>query len=195
VTISYVTIWTLGLASYSVSGQYCGQIDYPNRAPPYPVALILHHRCAGQRRAYQAHTDWALMAGLAAFRYDRLTEGQATAIAKADALSAYQVALSQPDVDSTRPVIIAQSVGTLILASVFKRLSAIQQPLGCVLLSNVLSGRDILEIKARVLVVVGEHDIFGNVDLIGPQAVARHNATYNMDSSCYIAKNADHCLV
>ena len=179
----------------SCNRRIAGQIDYPNLDPPYPIALILHHRCTGQKEAYRAHAGWALAAGYAAFRFDRLTEGQATAIAKADAVNAYRTALLQPDIDSSRSVIIAQSVGTRILASIFKRLSAIQQPLGCVLLSNVLRGRDILKIKARVLVVVGEHEIFGNVDLIGPQVVAQHNATYNVGASCYIAQDADHCLI
>ena len=91
--------YSLELSIESCNRNIMGQIDYPEQDPPYPIALIFHHRCTGQREAYQAHADWALAAGYAVFRFDRLTQGQATAIAKADALNAYQAALSQPDID------------------------------------------------------------------------------------------------
>ncbi|MCS6940791.1 MAG: alpha/beta hydrolase, partial [Roseiflexus sp.] len=88
--------------------------------------------------------------------------------------------------------IVAQSIGTQHLATRFKEYAQTQAPRGVALLSSLLHASDIVRIEAPIIVIVADSE--PELNAIGPEAVAAHNARYRLDSTLYVAEDAEHTL-
>jgi len=67
-----------------------------------------------------------------------------------------------------------------------------QRPRGMALLSNLLGASDIVRIDAPLMVIIADSE--PELNAIGSEAVAAHNARYAAGSTLYIADSAEHTL-
>ncbi|MCS6840224.1 MAG: lysophospholipase [Roseiflexus sp.] len=181
-----------------VSGdvELAGELDLPPGAGPHPLAFIIHHSGPVPRDSYGYLAEILLRAGYAVFRFDKRGTGASGGVYGCcegdDALAAYRAAVAQPGIDRCRIFIIAQSIGTQHLATRFEEYALAQAPLGVALLSSLLHARDIVRIQAPIIVIVADSE--PELNAIGPEAVAAHNARYGLVSTLYVAEGAEHTL-
>src|SRR5215212_8223910 len=86
-----------------------GQIDYPDTPRPqdgYPLLFVLHHACCTSREDYSEYAEIALANGYAVFRWDKRGTGRSGDSGRGsttqDAVNAYDIALTQPDINRKR---------------------------------------------------------------------------------------------
>ena len=181
--------------------QLAGQLDYPTQHSPdngYPLLFVLHS-AGWNTRADLAHfACTGLNCGYAVFRWDKRGNGRSGASGlgstAVDAVLAYEAALSQPDIDLSRVVVLAQGEGTLLLAEIFAQFARIQRPRGVILAGNMLPPDAIGAIDTRVRVIMGEDD-WHDWQHYAREACAVHNASYRHGASFYVAHNADRMLM
>lgn len=173
-----------------------GQLDRPPGQVRPPLIFIIHHSGAVDRDAYQYLAARLVPAGYAVFRFDKRgtgrSEGTYGCCEDSDALAAYRAAVTQDDIDTQRIFIVAQSIGTRILAERFEEFARIHQPAGVVLLSSLLPGEDILAIKAPLHIIISDSEL--NLAALGEDAVKAHQAAYNYGASYFIAPHTEHTL-
>lgn len=177
-----------------------GQIDYPaNPAPAegYPLLLVLHHAGGNVRADYQAYAEIALDAGYAVFRWDKRGAGKSGAGGRGstlnDTLNAYKVALAQPGVNRHRVILLAQGDGTRLLHEAYEAISAVQPPHAALLIANLLDSRTIVDIRARVRILIGEKDWI-STQIYGAEAASAHNVAHGLGAQFQVAHNADRLL-
>jgi alpha/beta superfamily hydrolase len=181
-----------------VSGdvELVGELDLPMGSGPHPLVFIIHHSGPVPRDAYGYLAEILLRSGYAVFRFDKRGAGASGGVygccESDDALAAYRAAVAQPGVDRCRVFIAAQSIGTQHLAMRFEEYAQVQSPRGVALLSNLLRANDIVRIDAPLMVIVADSE--PELNAIGPEAVAAHNARYAAGSTLYIADGAEHTL-
>jgi len=181
-----------------VSGdvELVGELDLPMGSGPHPLVFIIHHSGPVPRDAYGYLAEILLRSGYAVFRFDKRGTGASGGVygccESDDALAAYRAAVAQPGVDRCRVFIAAQSIGTQHLAMRFEEYAQVQSPRGVALLSNLLRANDIVRIDAPLMVIVADSE--PELNAIGPEAVAAHNARYAAGSTLYIADGAEHTL-
>ena len=179
-----------------------GQIEYPVASPPdnnrYPLIFLLHHAGWNSRADYAHYARTALNCGYAVFRWDRRGTGSSGAGGRGspvqDAVSAYEVALSQLKVNSSEVVILAQGEGTLMLGSSYGLFARTQQPRGVILAGNMLDKAAIVAINAPVHIMTGEND-WNDWKQYARDAAAAHNAAYDDGAAFYVADQADRMLM
>lgn len=178
-----------------------GQIDYPGAHHPpagNPLIFILHHAGGNTRHDYQHYADIALEMGCAVFRWDKRGTGSSGAggrgSALQDAVSAYRHAIAQPGLNTKRTIILAQGEGTLMLSDIFDDLSAAEHPYAALLVANMLDKQDILAIKTRLQIIIGENDWI-SWRLYGKEACDAHNAAYEFGARFSVAHHADRLLI
>lgn len=172
-----------------------GELDLPERVNP-PLAFIVHHSGPVQRDAYGYMAELLVEAGFAVFRFDKRGTGASEGIygccEAQDAVAAYQAAVAQPGIDRSRIFIVAQSIGTEILADHFGEFAAIQRPVGVALLSNLVGPDRIAAIEAPVHIIVSDSETA--LDAISVQAAAAHEKRWALGASVYVAEQSEHTL-
>lgn len=178
-----------------------GQIDYPGAHHPpagYPVIFILHHAGGNTRDDYRHYADIGLEMGCAVFRWDKRGTGSSGAGGRGstlqDAVAAYKCALSQPGIDRNKVIILAQGEGTLMLSDIFNDLAALQQPQAALLVANLLDKQDILAIRTRLQIIIGENDWI-SWRLYGKEACDAHLEAYPFGARFSVAHHADRLLI
>ncbi|MER3458141.1 MAG: alpha/beta hydrolase [Chloroflexota bacterium] len=173
-----------------------GQLDRPPGQANPPLVFIIHHSGAVDRDAYQYLAARLVPAGYAVFRFDKRgtgrSEGTYGCCEDSDALAAYRAAVAQDGIDMSRVFIIAQSIGTQILAKRFEEFARIYRPAGVVLLSSLLPAEDILAIKAPLHIIIS--DSKPDLAALGEGAVKAHRAAYSYGASYFIAPHTEHTL-
>ena len=86
----------------------------------------------------------------------------------------------------------AQSIGTQHLAAQYQAYLQVQRPRGVALLSNLLRADDIVRIAAPIIIIVADSE--PDLNAIGPEAVAAHNARFPASATLYVADGAEHTL-
>ncbi len=173
-----------------------GQLDRPPGQVRPPLIFIIHHSGAVDRDAYQYLAARLVPAGYAVFRFDKRGTGRSGGIygccEDSDTLAAYRAAVAQDDIDTRHIFIVAQSIGTRILAERFEEFARIHRPAGVALLSSLLPGEDILAIKAPLHIVISDSE--PDLAALGEDAVKAHRAAYNYGASYFIAPHTEHTL-
>lgn len=173
-----------------------GQFDWPPNHPQPPLVFIIHHADPIDRDYYQYLAARLVPAGYAVFRFDKRGTGQSEGIYGCceadDALAAYRAAIAQGGFDRARVFIIAQSIGSKILAERFEEFTKVHQPAGVVLLSSLLKNEEILAIKAPLHIIVSDSE--PELVAISEGAAGAHRAVYNYGASFYIAPQTEHTL-
>lgn len=173
-----------------------GQLDRPPGQVKPPLIFIIHHSGAVDRDAYQYLAARLVPAGYAVFRFDKRgtgrSEGTYGCCEDSDALAAYRAAVAQDGIDMSRIFIVAQSIGTQILAERFEEFAQIHRPAGVVLLSSLLQGEDILAIKAPLHIILSDSE--PDLAALSEDAVKAHRAAYNYGASYFIAPHTEHTL-
>lgn len=176
--------------------ELAGELDLPLGAGPHPLVFIIHHSGPVPRDSYGYLAEILLRAGYAVFRFDKRGTGASGGVygccESDDALAAYRAAVAQPDIDRCQVFIVAQSIGTQHLATRFEEYAQTQAPRGVALLSSLLHASDVVRIRAPMIVIVADSE--PELNAIGPEAVAAHNARYGLDSTLYVAEGAEHTL-
>lgn len=181
-----------------VSGdvELAGELDLPPGAGPHPLVFIIHHSGPVPRDSYGYLAEILLRAGYAVFRFDKRGTGASGGVygccESDDALAAYRAAVAQPGIDRCRVFIVAQSIGTQHLAARFVEYAQVQMPRGVALLSSLLRAGDIVRIAAPIIIIVADSE--PELNAIGPEAVAAHNARFSSSAALYIAEGAEHTL-
>jgi len=181
-----------------VSGdvELAGELDLPMGSGPHPLVFIIHHSGPVPRDAYGYLAEILLRAGYAVFRFDKRGTGASGGVygccERDDALAAYRAAVAQAGIDRCRVFIVAQSIGTQHLAAQYQAYLQVQRPRGVALLSNLLRADDIVRIDTPLMVIVADSE--PELNAIGPEAVAAHNARHTAGSTLYIANGAEHTL-
>jgi len=173
-----------------------GQFDWPLNRPLPPLVFIIHHSGPVDRDSYQYLAARLVPAGYAVLRFDKRGTGKSAGAfgccEAMDALAAYLAAVSQGGFDEQRVFIVAQSVGTEILADHFVEFSRVHPPAGVVLLSSLLTPANIRSIKAPLHIIISDSE--PNLAEIGPQAVEAFRKGYDYDASYYITPHTEHTL-
>lgn len=173
-----------------------GELTLPRQPALPPLAVIIHHSGPVDRDAYGYLAELLVARGYAVFRFDKrgtgASGGEYGCCEATDALAAYRTAVAQPGIDPQRVFIVAQSIGTRYVAASFAEYVAATPPCGVALLSNLLGPDEIIAIAAPVHVIVADSE--PDLQRIGPDAVAAHNARWPYGASLYVAKGAEHTL-
>lgn len=173
-----------------------GQLDLPPGVENPPLVLILHHSGPVDRDAYQYLAALLVPEGYAVFRFDKRGTGESGGTygccEEEDALAAYQAAVNQDGFDPERVFMIAQSVGTQIVARHFQELQSIHPVRGVALLSSLLEGKEILPIESPLFILVSDGE--PNVRAITEEAVAAYRQEVGEGAEYFIAPNTEHTL-
>lgn len=173
-----------------------GQFDWPPAQTRPPLVFIIHHADAIDRYQYQFLVDRLLPAGYAVFRFDKRGTGRSSGVYGCceddDALAAYRAAMTQGGFDPEHVFIVAQSIGTTILANHFEEFAQIHPPTGVVLLSSLLEYEEVLAVKTPIHIIVSDSE--PNLSAIGVGAVQAHQAAYAYGASFYVAPQTEHTL-
>lgn len=178
-----------------------GQIEYPNAPVPeagYPLLFFLHHAGWNARSDYDHYAQTALECDYAVFRWDKRGTGHSGAGGRGsttqDAILAYQTALSQPDIDRSHAVILAQSEATIMLARSFPYFTHVQKPLGVILAGSMLDTNGIETIDTAVQIIMGEKD-WNNWRVHARDTAEHHQAIYSHGASYYVVPDANRLLM
>ncbi len=182
--------------------QLAGQIDYPATPKPfrgYPIIFIIQHATCNSRNGYAHFARLGTEMGAAVFRWDKRGTGKSGSSGGGsgtlDALNAYKTAVSQPNVDRTRAVIIAQNEGTLLLHDAWVAFKDVCNPLGVVLAGNMLDETEIQRLDVPVTSVMSKSD-WNDWKIYGQQATASHYKRYpQYPQSFYTAANSNRRLM
>ncbi|MBL8057401.1 MAG: alpha/beta hydrolase [Anaerolineales bacterium] len=173
-----------------------GQTDWPPDQEQPPLVVILHHSGAVDRDSYQYLAARLVPAGYAVFRFDKRGTGRSGGVYGCceadDALAAYRAAVAQPGYGPARVFIVAQSLGTRILAERFADFQAVQPPAGVALLSSLLRGEAVLSVRAPIHIIVADSE--PDLAEIGAAAQRAHQAAYAYGASLFVAPHAEHTL-
>lgn len=176
--------------------QLAGQIDWPPGQTAPPLVFIIHHSGPVERNSYQYLADRLVPVGYATFRFDKRgtgrSEGEYGCCEDSDALAAYRAVIAQAGFDPERVYIVAQSIGSQILAERFAEFEQIYPPTGVVLLSNLLEKDEVLAIRAPLHIIVSDSE--SKLAAIGAGAVTAHRAAYDYGASFYVALQTEHTL-
>lgn len=176
--------------------QLAGQFDLPPQAAAPPLVVFIHHSGPETRDIYQHLAASLVPRGYAVFRFDKRGTGRsggAYGCCEADdALAAYQAAYAAPDIDRRQVYIVAQNLGTQIVAERFEDFQAIGRPAGVVLLSSLLRGEAVLAIQAPIHIIVSDGE--ADVEALTVEAVNAHRAAYPYGASYFVAPNTEHTL-
>jgi len=184
----------------SFSGQdgtlLAGQLDWPPGRVGPPLVIIIHHSGPVARDNYQFLAARLVPAGYAVFRFDKRGTGQSGGqygcCEDGDALAAYQAAVEQVGFDPSRVFIVAQSIGTEIVARHFSEFEQQHKPAGVILLSSLLENEEVLAIKAPVHIIVSDSE--SNLSALTDGAVKAHLSLYDYGASFYVASRTEHTL-
>lgn len=173
-----------------------GQLDLPPDQPEPPLVVFIHHSGPETRDTYQHLAAYLVPRGYAVFRFDKRGVGRSGGVygccESDDALAAYRAAYSGSGFDRGRVFIVAQSVGTQIVAERFADFQAAGPPAGVVLLSSLLKAEAVLPVQAPIHIIVSDGE--ADVDALGAEAVRAHRAAYDYGASFFIAPNTEHTL-
>lgn len=171
-----------------------GQFDLPPGLTSPPLVFIIHHSGAVDRDSYQYLAARLVPAGYAVFRFDKRgtgkSQGQYGCCEDNDALAAYRAAVADAN---ERVFMLAQSIGTKILADRWKEFEQIRHPDGVVLLSNLLERQEIVTINAPIHIIISDSE--ARMDAIGEGAVNAHRIAYpKYKASFQVIPNTEHTL-
>ena len=176
--------------------QLAGQLDLPLDISEPPLVVFIHHAGPETRDTYQHLVAYLVPRGYAVFRFDKRGTGRSNGVYGCceadDALAAYRAVYSESGFDHRHVFIIAQSLGTQIVAERFSDFEAIGMPGGVVLLSSLLRGDAVLAIRAPIHIIVSDSE--AEVEALGEEAVHAHRAAYDYGASFFIAPNTEHTL-
>jgi pimeloyl-ACP methyl ester carboxylesterase len=178
-----------------------GQIEYPVTARPengYPLVFILHHACCNAREDYDDYAQIGLANGYAVFRWDKRGTGRSGDSGRGsttqDAVNAYDIAISQPDVNRKRVVILAVGAGSALLGSSYGLFARTQQPYAALLVANMLDESEILALDTRIKIVMSPDD-WNSPQRFGEAASAAHKQAYRHGASFFLAPGGDRLLM
>lgn len=178
-----------------------GQIDYPSTPRPqdgYPLLFVLHHACCISREDYDDYTRVALDNGFAVFRWDKRGTGRSGDSGRGsttqDAVNAYDAALSQPDINRKRTVILAVGAGSGLLGSSFGLFARTQHPYAVLLVANQLDDQEILALDTRIKIVMSPED-WNAPQVYGEAASQAHSRAYRHGASFTLTDGGDRLLM
>jgi len=178
-----------------------GQIDYPDTPRPengYPLLFILHHACCNMREDYADYAEIALAQGYAVFRWDKRGTGRSgdggRGSTTQDAANAYEVAISQADINRKRVVILAVGSGSALLGSSFGLFARTQHPYAALLVANMLDEREILALDTRIKIMMSPED-WNSPEVYGEAAAQAHKQAYRHGASFFLSDGGDNLLM
>ncbi len=178
-----------------------GQIEYPRTRRPengYPLLFILHHACCNSREDYAEYAETALASGYAVFRWDKRGTGRSGDSGRGsttqDAVNAYEIAITQPDVNRKRVVILAVAAGTSLLGNAFGLFARVQHPYATLLVANQLDPDEILALDTRIKILMSPED-WNAPQVFGESAASSHRQAYRHGASFYLADGSDRYLM
>ncbi|MFN8530309.1 MAG: hypothetical protein U0670_17045 [Anaerolineae bacterium] len=178
-----------------------GQIDYPAHQAPqmgFPLLFVLPQATCSAREQYDEFAAVALDRGYAVFRWDKRGTGRSgwsgTGSAVQDTVNAYDAAVRMPNVNRSQVVIMAVGAGTSLLGSCYGLFARVQQPMGVLLIANMLDEQEITAINARVQIVNGAND-WTPAEQYAEAAAVAHQAMYRHGADFYIAPDSDRMLM
>ena len=173
-----------------------GQVDWPVGVENPPLVFILQHSGPVDRDAYQYLAALLVPEGYAVFRFDKRGNGKSGGTygccEDEDALAAYKAASGLSGYDPKRVYIIAQSVGTEILARRYDEFTNLQPVRGVVLLSSLLEGKEVLSIDSPLFIIVSDGE--SNLVAITEASVNAHRQEYSSGAGYFIAPHTEHTL-
>lgn len=173
-----------------------GQFDWVKGNKKVPLVFIIHHSGPVDRDSYQYMAAFLVPAGYSVFRFDKRgtgsSEGTYGCCEAEDALAAYEAAIQQTYKPLPKVFIIAQSIGTQILAERYEDFEKVHPPDSVILLSNLLEGEEIIPIKAKVHIIISDQE--PHLEKIGVEAANAHNRVHQSGASVFIAENTEHTL-
>lgn len=177
-----------------------GQIDYPNSVMPeegYPLLFIIQHATCHTRSGYAHFARLGNEQGAAVFLWDKRGTGDSGAGVGSiliDAVNAYKTAITQPNINPQRVVIIAQNEGSLILREAWTQFVALQRPCGVVLVGNMLDEKQILTLNAPLHIAISKND-WNAWQIYAEAASKAHQQKHGHPQSFYVAPVTNRLLM
>jgi hypothetical protein len=178
-----------------------GQIDYPTTPRPqdgYPLLFVLHHACCISREDYNDYARLALAHGYAVFRWDKRGTGRSGDSGRGsttqDAVNAYECAVSQPNINRKRTVILAVGAGSGLLGSSFGLFARSQHPNAVLLVANQLDDQEILALDTPIKIVMSPED-WNSPQVYGEAASSAHQHAYRHGASFSLVESGDRLLM
>jgi pimeloyl-ACP methyl ester carboxylesterase len=183
--------------SFSSQGAVlAGQIDFPRGQDRPPLLVVIHHSGPVDRDAYQYFAAAFVPHGFAVFRFDKRGTGRSSGdhgcCEGDDAVAAYRAAVAATGFDPRQVFIVAQSLGTRIVADRYVDFEAALPPAGVVLMSSLLRGDAVLAVRAPIHIVVSDSE--PDLQALGEAAVQAHRAKYPFGASVFVAPHTEHTL-
>ncbi|MFV9505148.1 MAG: alpha/beta hydrolase [Oscillochloridaceae bacterium umkhey_bin13] len=173
-----------------------GELTMPRGVARPPLVVIIHHSGPVTRDAYGYMAELLVADGFAVFRFDKrgtgASGGRYGCCEAADALAAYRAAVAEVGINRCATLLVAQSLGTQLVAERFNDYLATTPPLGIALLSNLLGPQEIATLSVPIQIIIAANET--DRDRIGPQALAAHQAHQSAGASLYLAEGAEHSL-
>jgi pimeloyl-ACP methyl ester carboxylesterase len=173
-----------------------GQVDWPKGVNHPPLVFIIQHSGPVDRDAYQYLAALLVPEGYAVFRFDKRGNGKSGGTygccEEEDALAAYWAAVNLSGFDPERIFIIAQSIGTEILARQYEGFANLQPVRGVVLLSSLLKGEEVVRIESPVYIIVSDSE--PDLQAITEASVNAHRQKYSSGAGYFIAPQTEHTL-
>lgn len=178
-----------------------GQIEYPVTPRPengFPLVFVLHHACCNAREDYDDYAQIALANGYAVFRWDKRGTGRSGDSGRGsttqDAVNAYDIAISQPDINHKRVVILAVGAGSALLGSSYGLFARTQQPYAVLLVANMLDESEILALDTRLKIVMSPED-WNSPQRYGEAASVAHKQAYRHGASFFLTPGGNRLLM
>jgi pimeloyl-ACP methyl ester carboxylesterase len=173
-----------------------GQVDWPKGVQNPPLVFIIQHSGPVDRDAYQYLAALLVPEGYAVFRFDKRGNGKSGGsygcCEGEDVFAAYQAAVGLSGYKPDRVFIIAQSIGTEILARQYDDFTNLQPVRGVVLLSSLLEGEEVVRIESPVFIIVSDSE--PDLQAITEASVNAHRQKFSSGASYFIAPHTEHTL-
>src|SRR5262249_49940585 len=111
-----------------------------------------------------------------------------------DAVNAYEVAVTLPEINRKRIVILAVGEGSALLGSSFGLFARAQHPYAVLLIANMLDASEILALDTRIKVVMSPED-WNSPQIFGEAAVQKHKQAYRHGATFFLTDGGDRLLM
>lgn len=178
-----------------------GQLDLPDSTPPaggFPLLFILPYAFSNAREDFDEYARIASQTGYALFRWDKRGTGHSGSGGRGsttqDAVNAYEIALSQPEINRKLAIILAVGAGTGMIGNAYGLFARIQRPAGVLMVANQLNPDEVLAVDTEIHILMSNED-WNPPETFGSAAALAHRRTYPYGAGFTLVRDSNRMLM